>query len=101
MTSKKLNNTHKSTSINTAVDVKQQSFVRLKGCTVCSQGHSVWQCDTFRNASVAERLEIAKSKKLCFNCFKVDHSVKECLNTRTCTVPGYGEKHSNYLHQVK
>ena len=47
-----------------------------------SSQHSLAACRTFRNLSVTERWDVCRRFDLCFNCFKKDHQIKACTQTR-------------------
>ncbi|XP_053989874.1 uncharacterized protein LOC128882320, partial [Hylaeus volcanicus] len=64
-------------------------------CTFCDKPHSVYKCFEFKNKSVKERSEWAKSEKVCVICIqKHDGECKAKFNTcKTC-----GKKHNTLLH---
>ena len=67
-------------------------------CPLCSQQHSLFGCQAFKNASLEKRLEVVKQKRLCFNCLRAGHRSTACNVNRVCTVPGCGRKHTKFLH---
>ncbi|XP_055714325.1 uncharacterized protein LOC129808570 [Phlebotomus papatasi] len=69
----------------------------LRKCRICSTGHHVeFQCSKLLEASPAERLELVKTSKLCFNCLRASHSVQSCRSStcRTCYA-----RHNTLLHE--
>lgn len=65
-------------------------------CTQCKGEHQIYQCKTFKELPVAERLNKVKSLKLCLNCLKPKHKAKECSsgNCKKCS-----KKHNTLLHE--
>ncbi|XP_058817359.1 uncharacterized protein LOC131680663 [Topomyia yanbarensis] len=65
-------------------------------CLNCGQGHFLGNCGQFRKMSPHERLDFAKTHRLCLNCLKTpSHSCKSCpsSNCRKCD-----RKHNTLLH---
>jgi len=56
-----------------------ESFVK---CPDRSGPHRLWKCEQFGKRAGKERVEVAKSQQLCFNCFG-SHQVRFC-NSRSC-----------------
>ncbi|XP_058448615.1 uncharacterized protein LOC131428586 [Malaya genurostris] len=67
-----------------------------RSCLNCGQGHFLGNCGQFRKLSPHERLDFAKTHRLCLNCLKTAaHSCKNCpsSNCRKCD-----RKHNTLLH---
>ncbi|XP_058817118.1 uncharacterized protein LOC131680419 [Topomyia yanbarensis] len=65
-------------------------------CPCCGDSHYMARCAKFLSLSLKEKLEFVNSKRLCSNCFRVGHWVRECnsnFNCRTC-----GKKHHSLIH---
>ena len=55
---------------------------REKMCAYCKGSH--YSTDCFKISDKKRRLEYAQQNKLCFNCLKGRHSVRECLSKGRC-----------------
>jgi hypothetical protein len=65
-------------------------------CTVCEKaGHTAPYCIKYRKMSPKERLELIKTKRLCFNCLE-QHFVTKCKQGNRCKI--CKGKHDTYLH---
>ncbi|XP_065089129.1 uncharacterized protein LOC135710468 [Ochlerotatus camptorhynchus] len=65
-------------------------------CIACSQSHSVTKCVKFNRLSPIERQQLVGSKRLCHNCLRGDHFVRNCpssFNCRKCN-----RRHHTLLH---
>ncbi|KAK5977980.1 hypothetical protein GCK32_009170 [Trichostrongylus colubriformis] len=52
-------------------------------CSLCSRtSHNTFDCQTYKTA--AERIEIVKRNRLCFNCLSKNHHTKHCPSKRLC-----------------
>ena len=70
-------------------------------CPQCDGQHPVYMCPDFRAMTPEKRLEVATSKRLCFNCLKVaQHSPQECRVDRVCNTGECKVKHSYLLHDA-
>ena len=64
--------------------VAQQHLARIKPavepplCVLCSENHEIWKCAVFESKSIKERLNLAQTFKLCFNCLRTGHRVCQC-----------------------
>lgn len=69
-------------------------------CDICAKdGHKIWSCPEFATIKPRKRQEVAKQKRLCFNCLQKGHGVSNCRSTYTCrTCQG---KHHSMLHEEK
>ncbi|XP_071579214.1 uncharacterized protein [Temnothorax nylanderi] len=73
------------------------SFVtHTADCPVCKEQHYISKCSRFLKLSSKERLSAARDLKLCINCFRSEHGMKNCPSTWTCR--SCGMKHHTLLH---
>ena len=66
------------------------------GCMCCTQGHSLQQCQQFKQMKHRDKLSFLKEKELCFGCLCAGHWSRNCegrLTCRTC-----GQRHPTVLH---
>ncbi|XP_070510399.1 uncharacterized protein [Cardiocondyla obscurior] len=73
------------------------AVVRAK-CHLCNDEHFIFQCKQFLNLSVSQRIDRARSFKLCLNCLKSSsHASNKCTSgsCKTCA-----QKHNTLLHIV-
>ena len=97
----KLNRGHtQNRVVMSAVTQSENLSQNANQCLLCSQQHSLFGCQAFKDASVDEQLAVVKQNHLCFNCLKGGHRANACNLNRVCTVPGYGRKHTKFLHRV-
>lgn len=68
-------------------------------CKLCSESHPIFVCPAYLKESVDKRNEIVMKLKLCKNCLRQGHQVKECNNTKVCKLCGL--KHHSSLHRIK
>ncbi|XP_023218015.1 uncharacterized protein LOC111620330 [Centruroides sculpturatus] len=71
--------------------------VTVLSCPVCKEAHHVFYCPAFQKQNVKTRKVTIKNAGLCFNCFKGNHSVKDCKSTSTCK--HCRKKHNTMLHE--
>ncbi|XP_029160333.1 uncharacterized protein LOC114932333 [Nylanderia fulva] len=67
---------------------KQRSSVNniaVLKCICCSGNHFISKCEEFRQKSAAQRMEIARTNKICFNCLKSGHMSPKCISKQRCT----------------
>ncbi|XP_055589945.1 uncharacterized protein LOC129742126 [Uranotaenia lowii] len=62
-------------------------------CHACDQSHPLMKCPTFVRMSLEEKLNVVNSKRLCFNCFRRTHQVRNCPNHESCRIC-HGRHHS-------
>ena len=65
-------------------------------CVLCSENHEIWKCAVFESKSIKERLSLAQTFKLCFNCLRTGHRVSQCrwkVQCKKC-----GRRHNLLLH---
>ncbi|XP_039303404.1 uncharacterized protein LOC120357308 [Solenopsis invicta] len=95
---------------NQNVNLKQNSNVKVIAshaavsdvkCAQCKGDHQIYHCQIFKELPIAERLNKVKSLKLCLNCLKSKHMIKDCTASH-CTASHYricSKKHSTLLHE--
>jgi len=82
---------YKSNNVNSVGKTKQ--FVRTTAhlatdsqtnnqCSICTQNHIIYKCNTFMKSKPSERLNLAKKAKICFNCLRTTHGANQCTNKR-------------------
>lgn len=64
-------------------------------CYYCRKDHVVRDCPDFASLSVNERLQEAKRKRLCLNCLRAGHVLKDC-RAGPCQV--CKSRHNSLLH---
>ncbi|XP_039303907.1 uncharacterized protein LOC120357485 [Solenopsis invicta] len=90
---------------NQNTNLKQNSNVKVIAphaavtdvkCEQCKGDHRIYHCKTFKELPITERLNKVKSMKLCLNCLRSKHTIKDCTvsNCRICS-----KKHSTLLHE--
>ena len=67
------------TSTNQAnAQVKSKPGNMPPNCVACKEKHPLWRCPVFRNKTPTERAKLVADNKLCFSCFRANHSFREC-----------------------
>ncbi|XP_055604085.1 uncharacterized protein LOC129752324 [Uranotaenia lowii] len=66
-------------------------------CVVCPERHYLYKCPTFERMSVRQRRELISQKRLCWNCFRSGHMVRNCASKFTCR--HCREHHHSMLHE--
>ncbi|XP_018373217.1 PREDICTED: uncharacterized protein LOC108767715 [Trachymyrmex cornetzi] len=81
--------------INAKVTTSHAAVVNAK-CVHCKGDHQIYQCKSFKELSVTERLSKVKALNLCLNCLRGKHIAKDCnfSHCRKCS-----KKHSTLLHE--
>ena len=67
-----------------------------KECPVCKQSHRIYLCPKFTSSEVSVRRETAKELRLCFNCLRHGHAIRNCSSKTVCRT--CGQKHHTLLH---
>ena len=60
---------------------RSQSYLtthRHSSCPKCKENHALYSCEQFRRLNVADRRKFVQDVKLCFNCLRSGHMVKDC-----------------------
>lgn len=65
-------------------------------CSLCKSDHDVINCPKFLKMNPRERLNVAKDRKMCFNCLKINHRSGNCFKSGQCDKCDL--KHSPKLH---
>ncbi|XP_062713353.1 uncharacterized protein LOC134290270 [Aedes albopictus] len=69
---------------------------RIFKCVACSLNHRLVECIEFPKMPLEKRLDLVNSNRLCSNCFRTDHFVKNCQSKFRCkTCRG---KHHTMIH---
>ena len=78
---------------------KSQSYLtthRHPSCLKCKENHALYSCEQFRRLNVADRKKFVQDVKLCFNCLRSGHMVKDCSSQKGCRT--CGKLHNTLLH---
>lgn len=73
-------------------------LVKKQECAVCKEEHHISSCVKFLQFSTQERVDALKNAKLCLNCLKPGHFIKDCKGS-TCRK--YFSKHNTLIHFEK
>ncbi|XP_062538799.1 uncharacterized protein LOC134207095 [Armigeres subalbatus] len=65
-------------------------------CQCCGEQHYLVRCAKFLNFGLKEKLDFVNSKRLCSNCFKNGHWVRDCNSKFCCR--SCGKKHNSLIH---
>lgn len=67
---------------------------KKNGCYKCGLAHGLCQCPTFKSMSLPAKTKFVHQKKLCLNCFSIEHMVATCPDDacRKCNI-----KHNSLL----
>ncbi|XP_033118507.1 uncharacterized protein LOC117118111 [Anneissia japonica] len=78
---------------------KPNSAPNSPTCPLCSHGHFLPRCETFKKMSLGGRLNVIKDKRLCRNCLTPGISLQLALKTVSASF--VHDKHSTFLHPTK
>ena len=92
------NKTSKAWNANALFASSETGHERIISCVACKQNHALFTCEKFRAMAPEARLKMVKENRLCFNCLKAGHPVKNCRKPGRCTVPNCQRKHSKFIH---
>ena len=67
-------------------------------CALCSKEHPEVKCPTLLAASVEQRWDLVKAKKVCFGCLRGAHMRRQCTRFSKCGVDGCDKGHNYLLH---
>lgn len=71
------NEYHRERNINKKNDFNQKfSNDKQTKCLFCTGGHNIYKCDAFLKKKVDERIEWARNKRICLNCFSSVHKTQ-------------------------
>ncbi|KAG7196780.1 hypothetical protein KM043_018217 [Ampulex compressa] len=65
-------------------------------CAICKDAHYTSRCKKLEDATTPERREMIKTLKLCLNCLRVNHIVRDCTASHCERCNG---KHHTILHE--
>ena len=71
---------------------------RSQKCILCTEGHRLLYCESFRAMKPMERLDFVHRHKLCENCLLSNHTTSNCRRQYVCSVPNCGKRHSKFIH---
>ena len=80
---------HKYQTMHVEADTKPQQ----RKCAICTKEHSEAKCPTLLAASVDQRWELVKSKKVCFGCLQGGHQQRQCIRSMKCGVDSCEKGH--------
>ena len=66
-------------------------------CTMCKGDHHLAKCQSFVDKSIDEKKQFIVDNRLCYNCLRSGHTVRDC-RSRRCTVINCGRKHHTLIH---
>lgn len=94
-----LNNQHLNKNNSKITQIYKKSnnnnINKINKCPLCSQSHTLYKCESFRNLSIENRLQKANDYNVCLNCLRYGHSAKQCKlsHCKYCKI-----KHNTLLH---
>ncbi|XP_065194926.1 uncharacterized protein LOC135826224 [Sycon ciliatum] len=91
---------HRSPRPSTFV-TSSQPAAKSQKCIVCQGEHKLWQCLSFKAATVNKRWRIAKDSGVCFRCLDVGHNGCDCTRSRPCGLDGCTKLHHRFLHATQ
>ncbi|XP_055614809.1 uncharacterized protein LOC129761124 [Toxorhynchites rutilus septentrionalis] len=65
-------------------------------CLCCGDLHYLVRCSKFQDLGLKEKLDFVNGKRLCGNCFKTGHWVRDCNSKFSCKK--CGKKHNTLIH---
>ncbi|XP_053691644.1 uncharacterized protein LOC128740148 [Sabethes cyaneus] len=65
-------------------------------CLCCGNMHYLVRCAKFQNFGLKEKLDFVNSNRLCSNCLKTGHWVRDCNSKYSCKT--CDRKHNNLIH---
>ncbi len=68
-------------------------------CAICSKDHATTNCIELRYLEYLQRLEMFKTKGLCFKCLEKGHVARDCEKEVQCDVSGCKKRHATLLHR--
>ena len=79
-------------------DREERIQIDRVACEVCSERHTIQDCEDFCKMSVDKRWQVAKSLKLCYCCLKGKHIGRICTESERCGVEFCQKTHHRMLH---
>lgn len=80
--------------LNSMAETQSQSSPK---CMICSSSHPLYRCPQFLAKPPYERLTLVRRNKLCGNCLRNNHPVRDCPSTKCkiCQCPHHTTLHLN------
>nr|XP_029734345.1 uncharacterized protein LOC109426131 [Aedes albopictus] len=69
----------------------------IQKCAKCSSEHPIHMCEDFKKMDLQCKRELVQKAKLCYNCLRPSHSVKNCASKSVCLVGGCKQRHHTLL----
>lgn len=76
---------------------KHKPQINKQYCFHCNLDHMIYRCEQFRKLPINDRIDRVNALKLCANCLKNNHDIKNCQSTMSCGVCML--RHHYLLHQ--
>ncbi|KAH9640193.1 hypothetical protein HF086_008429 [Spodoptera exigua] len=92
------NNIVKSFASTNNINNNKHKVPKGFSCIVCDDSHRIYDCPTFKSKNIDERMSDVTRYKLCLNCLRQGHAVKDC-RFRSCLEPDCNERHNTLLHR--
>ena len=62
--------------------------------------HRIWNCRTFANKTIQEKLELVRLKNACTKCLDTGHQLNTCPRNFICRANNCNEPHHTLLHEA-
>lgn len=69
---------------------------QTQSCVFCKENHLIYGCKNFLAKTPSERLKWVKETKMCINCLKVGHFIRDCTSQSRCK--NCNSNHHSLLH---
>lgn len=69
----------------------------IQKCAKCSSEHPIHLCEDFKKMDLQCKRELVQKAKLCYNCLRSSHSVKNCASKSVCRTVGCKQRHHTLL----
>lgn len=79
-----------------STEFKSKNEVKKSQCLFCKGEHKLLACELFAKQNVQERINWARTSKLCNNCFSNSHDKSKCTSKFSCK--NCAKKHHTLLH---
>ncbi|XP_058464504.1 uncharacterized protein LOC131438467 [Malaya genurostris] len=82
------------------MEKKLQSLHTAKAvekCAKCSSEHPVYQCSEFKKLDIQSKRDLVQKAKLCYNCLRSSHIVKDCSSKSSCRTTDCKKRHHTLL----
>ena len=81
--------------------VKAKTENMPTNCVACKEKHLLWRCPVFRKKTPTESAKLVADNKLCFSCFRTNHSFRQCPQPRKCAKEGCESSHNTFFHSAE